>query len=513
MSRGRYRSELGTNFDRARLPVTRHRDTLSRRFLMKAGIALAVPALAGCSPRPRMGLGATDGALEAEWLWDRLQWMNNLGPRLTGNPAHLAFVSFIADELRALGLEVREDIRQFTRWEATRSALIVSDYDGSDVALPIASEYPYSALTVGEGVSAPLVYGGAVGAESSNIDYRGAIVYFDCPVAPLEFGAMYADVRPYGSLDVFPQRVAHAAGQVVSAPDLDAYAKRGALAVILGWTNVSEAQAEGQYLPFNRPPQAIPALWVGAGVAGKLRELGSRRSTARLVLEGVSTPLAKSPSLHAFVPGATDELVIVTTHTDGPNVVEENGPLAMLAIARRLLQTPVSSRQRSVLFLFPSGHFIGPADRSTEHFLEAYPQLRERAVAGLAVEHLGCMEWRDGANGDYGPTGEAEISLVFAHGPGMSDIAWTAAQQSHDRRGAVLRPKNLPYFFGEGRALAKAGIPTIGFLPAPSYLLSTGRMGHIEKIDRELFASQVSLCARILKNLVSADTATLSRQN
>lgn len=486
----------------------RHQSAFSRRALMQAGIASAVPALAGCSHRLRSGLGANGDAWEAEWLWERLQWMNDLGPRLTGNPAHLAFVSFIANELNALGLEVREDNRTFTRWEATKSAIIVAGHDGSDVALPIASEYPYSGVTGVEGISAPLVYGGAVGAELHDIDFRGAIVYLDCPVAPLEFGAMYADVRPYGSLDALPPRVMHAAGQVVSAPTLDAYAKRGARAVVLGWTNVSEAQAERQYLPFNRPPQAIPALWVGPGVAAKLRALGSRRVPARVVLEADLDPLAKSPSLHAFVPGASNELVIVTTHTDGPNVVEENGPLAMLAMARRLLQAPASSRRRSVLFLFPSGHFIGPADRSTEHFLEANPTIRERAVAGLAVEHLGCMEWQDNAGGDYRPTGHPEMSLIFAHGPGMSDTAWAAVQQSHDRRGAIVRPTNLAYFFGEGRALARAGIPTIGFLPAPSYLLSTGSLGHIEKIDRVLFASQVALCARILTLILSADLIT-----
>lgn len=482
--------------------LVRDSATLSRRLVLKAGTALAVSAPIGCSHDLR---SAQDDVGEAQWLWDRLQWMSDLGPRLTGNAAHLAFVSFIAEELRAMGLEVQQEAQPFTRWEATRSAIAVSDGHGGEVQLPVTSEYPYSSATEPAGISAPLVYGGVVGAELHDRDYRGAIAYLDCPVAPLDFGAMYTDVKLYGSLEVFPQRIVPAAGQVVSAPNLDAYAQRGARAVVLGWTNISEAQASGQYVPFNRPPQTIPALWVGAEAGARLRDLGARRAAGRLILEAKTDPGAKSPSIHAFVPGTSEELVIVTTHTDGPNVVEENGPLAMLAMARRLLRTPYSSRRRSVLFLFPSGHFVGPVDRSTEYFLENHPKVRERAVAGMAVEHLGCMEWQDNSRGEYAPTGNSETSLIFAHGRGMSDIAWRAAAESSDRRGAVVRPAKLAYFFGEGRALASAGIPTIGFLPAPSYLLATGPRGHIDKIDRALFAAQVALCQDLLGRILTAN--------
>ena len=476
--------------------------SISRRSLLQAGAGAAIPLFAGCVSLPGAQPLPIDPAMQADWLWHRQLWMNNLGPRLTGNPAHLAFVDFIAAELAAMGLVVQEDVQHFPRWEAGRSAIAVRENGLEADAIAVASDYPYSASTGPDGITGPLVFGGSVGAERSGVDLKDAILYLDAPVAPLEFGRLYDDVRRYGTLQDFPAAVAQASGQIVSAPGLESYSERGAKAVILGWTNISEEQAQGQYIPFNRPPQAIPGLWVGPGAATRLKSLAPSSPEINLTLDAKVIPDAASRTVYAVVPGASDDLIIVTTHSDGPNATEENGPLAKLAMARNLMQADPASRSCSVLFVFASGHFVGPAAGSTDRFLELHPEYRARAVAGLAVEHLGCMEWQDDASGRYAPTGEAEMSLIFTHGDGMADIAIAAARSSADRRGAVVRAKDLTFFFGEGRPLARAGIPTIGFLPAPSYLLATGRVGHIEKLDRGLFEAQVALCQTLLERLL-----------
>src|SRR5699024_7460627 len=144
----------------------------------------------------------------------------------------------------------------------------------------------------------------------------------------------------------------------VYAPGLEEYARRGAKAVIFGWTNVSEEQARGQYIPFNRPQQPIPGLWVGPGAASRLRNLANSRGNIRLTLDAALSPNAQSRTVYALVPGASDRIIIVTTHTDGPNAIEENGPLPMLAMARDLLSRNPAPDQPAVLFLFASGHFV-----------------------------------------------------------------------------------------------------------------------------------------------------------
>ena len=475
-------------------------DTISRRSLLKTSAGATLPLLAGCSAATGWRDLSSDPARDAQWLWNRQLWMNDLGPRMTGSPAHLEFVQFIADELEAMGLPVQEDIQRFPRWHADRSAIAPMD-DRSD-PIEVASEYPYSASTGPDGIVAPLMYGGTVGDDLPDADLQGSILYLDAPVPPLRFGQYYTDVKPYGALQEFPEEVTQASGQIVYAPGLEEYARRGAKAVIFGWTNVSEEQARGQYIPFNRPPQPIPGLWVGPGASSRLRGLANSRGDIRLTLDATLSPDARSRTVYALVPGASDRIVIVTTHTDGPNAIEENGPLPMLAMARDLLSRTPAPGQPAVLFLFASGHFVGPAADATDRFLELHPDFRDRTVAGLAVEHLGGMEWQDDGAGRYASTGKAEMSLLFTEGEHMADIAFGAAQASDDPRGAVVRANDLGYFFGEGRALARAGIPTIGFLPAPSYLLATGARGHIEKLDRRIFDVQVSLCRDLLHRLL-----------
>ena len=352
--------------------------SISRRSLLQAGAGAAIPLFAGCVSLPGAQPLPIDPAMQADWLWHRQLWMNNLGPRLTGNPAHLAFVDFIAAELAAMGLVVQEDVQHFPRWEAGRSAIAVRENGLEADAIAVASDYPYSASTGPDGITGPLVFGGSVGAERSGVDLKDAILYLDAPVAPLEFGRLYDDVRRYGTLQDFPAAVAQASGQIVSAPGLESYSERGAKAVILGWTNISEEQAQGQYIPFNRPPQAIPGLWVGPGAATRLKSLAPSSPEINLTLDAKVIPDAASRTVYAVVPGASDDLIIVTTHSDGPNATEENGPLAMLAMARNLMQADPASRSCSVLFVFASGPFVGPAAGSTDRFLELHPEYRAR---------------------------------------------------------------------------------------------------------------------------------------
>src|SRR5262252_10648418 len=49
-----------------------------------------------------------DAALTSDYAWRRLAHLTeNIGPRLAGSPQAEAAVSYVADELRQLGLEVK----------------------------------------------------------------------------------------------------------------------------------------------------------------------------------------------------------------------------------------------------------------------------------------------------------------------------------------------------------------------------------------------------------------------
>jgi hypothetical protein len=75
-------------------------------------------------------------------------------------------------------------------------------------------------------------------------------------------------IHPPG--EVFPESLRPARGGI---GDLTPFQRAGALGVILGWTDISDANAADQYTPFSRPPQGIPGLYVGRDTGARLNSL------------------------------------------------------------------------------------------------------------------------------------------------------------------------------------------------------------------------------------------------
>src|SRR5262252_10556697 len=90
-----------------------------RRFLQWAA---AVSALG--VPRPLIAVEPTGYRPELlpsqREVWDQQTWMAKLGPKYTGNKAHVEFVEFLATSMKTLGLEVSRERYTFPRWDARR---------------------------------------------------------------------------------------------------------------------------------------------------------------------------------------------------------------------------------------------------------------------------------------------------------------------------------------------------------------------------------------------------------
>jgi len=141
----------------------------------------------------------------------------------------------------------------------------------------------------------------------------------------------------------------------------------------------------------------------------KLRALAGSGARATVVLEADTFPDTPTDKLIATLPGATDEVVIVNTHTDGPNATEENGALGILALAKYFAKMPKSERMRTMVFPLTTGHFAGPWVPSIRGVIEKHPDVIKRAVAAVTVEHLGCREWMDDASMHYAATGKKRV--------------------------------------------------------------------------------------------------------
>jgi hypothetical protein len=143
--------------------------------------------------------------------------------------------------------------------------------------------------------------------------------------------------------------------------------------------------------------------------------------------------------------------------------------------------------------------------------MKDHPSLIKKTVAALTVEHLGCRDWADREDGGslhYRPTGENQLSVCITPLKSTADIMLESLQGSLDKRAAVVNPFGGG-FFGEGSALSRAGIPTIGYIPMPDYLLAGPPDGCIEKLSPDLMYSQIEVFAKVIHKMDAMTAAQL----
>ena len=450
-------------------------------------------------------------SIDEVWGWQVS--MNNLGPKYTGNDAHRQFVEFLATNLQSLGLELSRDRYTLPRWDARAWGITVNPREGRGFDVPVTSYYPYSGQTGRDGVTGELAYAGTVPSDGSRqADLSGAngkIVFLDYPLAPRHYEEWFKPWGFYTPDTTLGPVVSAIIG--VAAPQLDAFKKAGARGVILGWTNISDAHAADQYVPFGRALQDMPTVWVGRDAGARLRTLVGSGASVRLTLDAQIFPDTPTDTVIATLPGtSSDEVLIVNTHTDGPNALEENGGVGVLALAKYFSKIPKSSRKRTIVFVLTTGHFAGVYVPSIRGIVEQHPDLIKKAVGALTVEHLGCREWFDDASMKYGPTGKDEVSHAITDFEPTAKVMLDSLPGTADRRVAVVKPTPKGRWMGEGGALSKAGVPTIGYIPAPTYLCMASKDGCISKLSRTLLHGQIEALAKVVHKM-DAMTATSLR--
>ena len=195
-------------------------------------------------------------------VWDQQVWMAKLGPKYTGNKAHTTFVEFLADESQeGSAATSARDRYTLPRWDATRSddrgrAGVRRRVQGAgDVLFPV----------LGTDVGGRRHRRARLCGEQSDVHARRPRRE-DRPDRLRDEHARVG-ARMYQPWGINPP------GESAAGVDAPGARRRSAIsrssrrpapsAVILGWTDVSDANAADQYTPFSRPPQGIPGLYVG----------------------------------------------------------------------------------------------------------------------------------------------------------------------------------------------------------------------------------------------------------
>jgi hypothetical protein len=476
---------------------------LSRRtFLAGAGL-VALGGLVRCSSAPssppsdRLPLLEPEKFPSSQMVWSWEQRLSSLSPPFTGSPHHTAYVDWLDRELQAARLETQRRSFTFSYWEPQSYGL----WDPDGQRIPTTGYQPYSGETSASGITAPLHYAGT----APNLDYVGAagkIVVYEAPLPPVPSGSLYTPFGYYPpdsgaevpAVEVNPQWA------FITAPSLAPAKAAGAVGVIRVWTNISDEAAMHQDQPWHSPPAGIPALWVGRSAGEQLKALADANQTITLKLHATVTPDRPTDNLWAVLPGQTDEAIIINSHSDGCNSLEENGGLGVLALAKYFSQIPLSQRLRTLVFLITTGHFSHGMVAGTSTWQAENPELMRRAVACVTLEHLGGMEWGDDEEGRYRPTGKVAFQPMLTGLQSMADVFLQSAEAVKADRMEALNVTGAPYF-GEGSSFWQAGIPTISFIGGTWYTFTAPPLGELVKLDPDRLYVEIGTAALCVQRL------------
>jgi len=446
--------------------------------------------------------------ITADQIEQEVALLNRLKSRVTGTVEHEQLIKHIEEQLIDAGLDVHSDVLPFTRWAPEGEAGPTLQFAGQPV--PIASVVPYSGTTGPGGVSGQLVrLRGPIPAWGKA---RGKIAVLEVDNFRLPFAAV---IDRWGNDAPWPVVRNPLIAATLAGLGLSRARKAGVKAVVFLWRNISDDHARGQYIPFTMDYQGIPAVFVSGAAAASMRAGATSREHATLVLNYQLIPDSSARTIWATIEGTVrpDETVFVVTHTDGVNAVEENGHIAMVAMARAAALDPPD---RTTVFVFTSGHMRIPAvtseGQATQRFLADHPELwaggaeQRRAVAGLAVEHLGAREFIDDPDAnEFRSTGRIEPELLYATTPELARLTRAEWLAEEGATTGVSRPTALVHF-GEGEPLLHAGIPAISLVTAPLYLLAELPGAETELIDTAALQRQVNNFERLYRRISSVRT-------
>jgi len=439
------------------------------------------------------------------------RWMRQLAdwcPMFTGGPGHTSLVNFLDEELRRSGLVPERKTFKLPYWDLKAYGI-----QAGGEKLHAAGYRPYSGPTPPSGVTAPLYNAGV----APNFDFsgaRGKIVLMEmAPVRPPQAGA--AGGAPVGLIGTNPPGASIAGsrgnalrGLTTDTSNMKPIEDAGAVGVVHIWSGVSDGNAQDQAIPPFGTPTTVPVVLVGHGTGERLKALAASGISATLVHHAVVHPDTPADNLWATLPGRSEEAIIVNTHTDGCNANEENGALAVVALARYFSKLPAAERKRTLVFLMTAGHFGHGYFRGTADWMQTNAELLKRTVACVTIEHLGALGWQDDvAANQYRPTGQGEWAVAHATRPAGEVFLRAAEGTAASNIYSVVAAGSYP---GEGAGFFRAGVPVVSYIPTPQYLfVAPEKGGALDKLDKDRFYGEVVTFARTVAALDGMSAADI----
>jgi hypothetical protein len=483
-------------------------------------IALALAALAAPTAHAASCPTAPDPAAlpTAAQLEESNTFLASLGARPTGSATQQRYIAWIRQQLKGIPGVQRSELKYKIRRWTPRSARLTVRLGGRTRTLPIASAVPYSKPTSAKGSAAPLTYVPA-GTDITADNAAGKLVVRDAPAGSVQYALLFL---PFVSWEVYdPGNTIDPSGNLYGdfinylprIADLRNAKQAGAKGIIFV-KDRPRRQIVGHYEPYEGEAWGVPGVFLGSDEGKALTDAlaAGKHPTAR-IYNRASYKTVTTPSIEATIPGQSPQRIVIDSHTDGTNAVEDNGPIAMVAMARYLAALPMECRPRTIQFAFSTAHFYqrvkpksGVRDGGAEQLAQQLDADYDKGTVSivLVLEHLGARDYEQVDRTDGGPgkelkdTGLRAIQFVGVTPAPMLVKAVDGVVRSYDmQRSILLQGSDAPggsvpqhcSFGGEGTPYERHLLPTIGVIAAPQFLYDPAI--ELEGIDFDVMHSEL----------------------
>jgi hypothetical protein len=448
------------------------------------------------------------------WLTDKAQFNKGFMP--TGSPAHENYVNLLTERLQELGVkEVTQEQFTFTRWNPTNWSLILNP-NSTPQPLPVAGYIPYSGSTSAGGIDAPLRYLTNTATDGSRIlldgqpfakglesyDVTNSIVAVEVPVPELSLKAIRDQF--YLVNEPIPDTLepTHFTG-LLGVPQIQkALSEKGAAGMVTVLPFGPDG-ANNLYAPFPGTIADVPGLYLdqftGKQLHLAIQNTQTHTPKARLRLEAQINQKATARNIVGVVPAPSENEIVISSHTDGTNTNEDNGPAALLALAEYFLQIPRGQRPVTLRFVFTGGHFAHNA--GLKSYVKAHREhLTENVLTAIELEHLGALEWVKQSDGSFDLTGNHSLQLMPV--TESEAVVEESIRFGREFDRLFVNPSSVLYF-GAGDEWMEV-TELIQYITGDNYLLSYNfpdRVVTNKFHDYSLLRRQIASFAQMIHNL------------
>lgn len=467
-------------------------------------------------------LPTDEKAVYWHWLKDRAG-----GPALTGSQSWRRFLTDLEAQFAATGvIDLQRNEWTFDRWTTSYwpdDSQWFLTIDGSPVE--VAQAGANSGSTGPDGLTASLVL---YDPDDPPQDINGKIVVFETHVdSALVRRLEAADYEYHSPWQRYPEHDGTASDDVPSQswrifPQLmqtpgfiDVLEDSGAAGALFVFDGGREQMA-GMYT-FPVPDiYDVPTLILDrqAGQEAVKAARANKSATLRLKAKVVES---QAWQLIGYLPGRDygtpeDEVIQLTTHTDGPSISQDNGALGLLGLVRYMSNIPRVQRPRTLMVFLDCRHFMPGQEEAFEeqNFFTRNPQARNRIVGVIGMEHLGQIEYVEKGN-ELVPSGRVDPSLIWTTNNDVLVESAIKAVKDNELASAYVRNVERPgiqghdqgQWYGMASFARDAGLPAFAIMGTMGAYWATS--SGVERFDPTLFRRQVATFAQLTGALMVSD--------